>query len=272
VVKGHPRHAYQNAFDGLQIDLSDAIRLWELTRRLNSNTSTSRRLLGQDPRGRPAPVHTSLHRAIVVAAIGAWESFVERLVEAARDGSDPESWSDRSDWYPIAGRNGQVQTPSSRNVRRLLWSYFHYDPRDVWEVSVRQTLAESGVAGVNWGSHHLTRYKTSKAAAFLDGVVQVRHGFAHQESDRKMRPPAGVAILGRNGTWNVNLHHAENSLRCIVQLAVLTADGLAQHLGERRDVNWTIAMKNDGWKFLLGDGDAFMCVELVWSKRRNNLF
>ena len=270
--RGRKRHPFQVAFTTLSAQLTDAERLALLTISKTDDLTALRRDKYSRGGGAPPSVHKTLHRATIVAAVGAWEAFNEELATVACD-LDP-TWPDRKDWFVISGSRGAFQTPNSRKVRSTYWSLFHYDPIADWAITVRTNAVELGTGKSYWRGPRVT-HVGDDAADFLDGVVNIRHDFAHQDSKltrtskgaKPARPLAGLAEQGRTGKWNVHLVHALNALSCVLQLAVLTADGLCQHLEIVRDVNWTSAMTRETWNTMLAGTPADDVITANWYLR-----
>lgn len=226
-------HPLQPALDGLCVHLQDAQRMYGLICRQLDEMTTGRRAGGKGGQGAPPLEHKTLNRATILAAVGAWEAFTEDLATYAANAAPSTAMSSRKGWYPIKGQRSLVQTPSPDNVRKLLWGLFGYDPLDDWEVVVVTNGNETGQTGTWRGSLH-THVKDD-AAKFLQATVNVRHAFAHQDREKKIDPVIGMAQARASGGSNVGSHHAENAVSAVLQLAVLTAHGLArqQGMGER---------------------------------------
>lgn len=228
-------HPLQPALDQLPQHIGDAQQLHGLTQRQLAEMVTRRKAAGGPGGGAPPIEHKTLNRATILAAVGAWEAFVEDLAShglAALPAS--AELSARKGWFPVKGRNSMVQTPSPGNVRKLLWGLFGYDPIDDWQIVVTTNGSELTPGGGTWrGQMH--KHNEQDAAAFLGATVSVRHAFAHQDSDKRITPVVGMAQERSGGGSNVGSHHAENAVSGVLQLAVLTTHGLARHLslGER---------------------------------------
>lgn len=82
-----------------------------------------------------------------------------------------------------------MQTPSPYNLRKLYWTFFRYDPTSDWDWAVEVAPAELG-KGSNWRVG-ATTYRGPDASSFLDAMVKVRHGFAHQDKAQKPPPMRG---------------------------------------------------------------------------------
>ncbi len=164
-----------------------------------------------------------------MAAVGAWEAFTEDLATCASDAQASTVMSSRKAWYPIKGARSLVETPSPDNVRKLLWGLFGYDPLDDWQVVVVTNGREMGSGGTWRGRTHT--HVAEDAAKFLKATVNVRHAFAHQDKSKKIDSVIGMAQARAAGGSNVGSHHAQNAVGGVLQLAVLTAHGLAEHQG-----------------------------------------
>lgn len=268
MTAGVRRHPYQNALDQLARYVVDACRLqFVIQERIGRNTQERRRSGGHG-RGAPDIYHKTLNRAVAVAAVGAWEAFNEHLATAAAL-EKYGTWREYLDWYPISGKSGQIQTPSSRNVRRLYWSLFQFDPLPHWRVDVTASPWEISGTGSHWRVSSVT-YSGREASTFLDGVVSIRHGFAHQDvlgvsgSGTTTRPLPGLAVPGRDGKWNVNSHHAENAISCVLQLAIITATELGRFLSVPQKLRWTEAMNRAEWSQFLTSTPALALVKSDW--------
>jgi hypothetical protein len=216
--------------------------------------------------------HKTLNRATILAAVGAWEAFTEDLATYAADARPSPAMSSRKGWYPIKGRHSLVQTPSPENVRRLLWGLFGYDPVDDWSVVVVTNGNEIGTGGTWRGQLHT--HAKEGAAAFLKATVDVRHSFAHQDRDKKITPVIGMAQARAAGGTNVGSHHAQNAVGGVLQLAVLTAHGLASHLGMGERFRFKMAMRDDdtipvpgtaSWLWWLDGTPAMAKIDAHWA-------
>jgi hypothetical protein len=179
-----------------------------------------------------------------LAAVGAWEAFVEDLAEYAVDSLPPSSsLSSLKGWFPIKGYSSMVQTPSPEHVRKLLWGLFNYDPLGDWTIVVTTNGNELVSGGGTWRGRthtHVGRH----ASDFLQATVNVRHEFAHQDKAKQIASVVGMAQEGAAGDSNVGSHHAENAISAILQLAVLTSHGLARHLSMGENFRYKKAMQD----------------------------
>jgi hypothetical protein len=216
--------------------------------------------------------HKTLNRAVILAAVGAWEAFTEDLATCAADNDGSAVMSSRREWYPIKGTASLVQTPSPRNVRKLLWGLFGYDPLDDWEVMVVTNGNEMGRGGTWRGETH-THLK-GDAAQFLQATVNVRHSFAHQDKEKKIQSVIGMAQAREAGGVNVGSHHAQNAVGGVLQLAVLTAHGLSRHLGMGERFRFKKAMNDLGavpspgsgsWLWWLDGTPALTAITANWA-------
>jgi hypothetical protein len=234
--------------------LSDAQRIHEVIQERLQQTTSDRRAQGKTGGGQPGKQHSSLNRAVVVAAVGALEAFSEDLALTAQP-LDPQATPLGNNWYKIDGKQGMVQTPSPWNLRKLFWTFFRYDPTPDWDwivqVAPRRARIRQRVA------YRSQQYQGADASEFLDAMVKVRHGFAHQDTAQK--PPAypGIVTLTPNNKISIHSHHATNALSVLVQFAVLTTQGLAKRLSvtgqfrwsdaRRRQPRWRVGDRAAGW-------------------------
>ncbi|MBN8883334.1 MAG: hypothetical protein J0H73_13595 [Salana multivorans] len=257
------KHPLQESLDNLPDYLADAARLYGIVEQRNATLAAERRASGnRTGAGSPPVANKSLNRAVVVASVGALEAFCEDLALRALPlvGTVAASTS----WFPIEGTGGMVQTPNSRNIAKMLWAHFHYDPRPDWNIVVSTSWAEVG-NGTRWRGT-TKNYQGNDAASALDTMVKVRHGFAHQ--DRASAPPSMPGIVELTPTRKLSLqsHHALNSMSIVVQVAVQTTHGLAAHLGQPTGpFRWKQAMGAGGWERLLGDTPAATEVQAQWT-------
>ncbi|MDX2973534.1 hypothetical protein [Kribbella solani] len=208
--------------------LTDASRLLGIVEERNAELAARRRGAGnRTGAGQPPAAHKSLNRAVVVASVGALEAFCEDLAIRAR-GHAPGALVGRP-WYAIEGSRGIVQTPSSNNIAKLFWTYFHYDPRPDWELQVTCGWQELSGTGTN-SRGTTTVYRGTAAAEALDAVVKVRHGFAHQDRANAPAKTPGLVDLTPTGKLSLQSHHAANSIRLVVQTAIQTVHGLSRHV------------------------------------------
>jgi len=207
--------------------------------------------------------YSALHRGVVVAAVGALEAFSEDLAITAQN-HDPQARPPLNSWYNIAGGNGMVQTPSPYNLRKLFWTFFRYDPHDDWDWQVQVASIETGGTGT-WRTG-TTQLSKAEASQFLDTMVKVRHGFAHQDKAQKLVKCPGIASQTPAGKIVIHSHHATNAVSVLVQYAVLTAAGLAASLGFTDTFRWLKAMTDDGWEDLLAGTPAGTLVSQTWRR------
>ncbi|MEU4918933.1 hypothetical protein AB0G29_06120 [Streptomyces parvus] len=241
--------------------LADAQHLHYVTHERLAKTAADRQAQGKPGSGQPGKQHASLNRAIVVAAVGALEAFSEDLALTAQP-LDAQAMPPSNNWYQIDGSRGMVQTPNPLNLRKLFWTFFRYDPMPDWDWSVAIAPAEQG-RGTTWRNGVAT-YRAADAASFLDAMVKVRHGFAHQ--DKAQRPPAfpGIVTLTPGKKLSIHSHHATNALSVLVQFAVLTTHGLADKLALAEKLRWSRAMTNSGWEDLLRGTPAGTAITQNW--------
>ena len=256
-------HPLQCSLDKLIGYLRDGQLIFDYTEEQAQKLAEKRRARGSgNGGGRPPAVHYSLHRAVVVAALGAWEEFCEDLALTAVKQLDPKAVPPR-DWYKISGKNGMVQTPNADNVRKLFWTLFHYDPVQDWDINVTVSPYEIGVSSVRWRREE-RRYQGAAAADFLDTMMAKRDALAHQ--DKAVAPAARPGITEKTGAGKITIqsHHAENSLSVVVQLAILTTRGLADTLELTRPLRWSRHMTEAGWSRLLDGTTAGNFVAAEW--------
>lgn len=265
-------HPLQPALDQLCVHLRDAQQLHGLIRRQLDDMTAARRATGGHGGGAPRLEHKTLNRATILAAVGAWEAFTEDLATCGSQANPSAVMSSRKNWYPIKGARSLVQTPSPDNVRKLLWGLFGYDPLDDWEVVVVTNGTEMGSGGTWRGRTHI--HKKDEAAKFLSATVNVRHTLAHQDRDKRIDSVIGMAQARTAGGSNVGSHHAQNAVGGVLQLAVLTAHGLARHqaMGEKfrfkRAMHETAAIPNPGsasWLTWLEGTPAMTMITTHWT-------
>jgi hypothetical protein len=240
--------------------LSDAQQINEVIQERLRQITSDRRAKGKPGGGQPGKPHSSLNRAVVVAAVGALEAFNEDLALTAQP-LDPQA-TPPSDWYQIDGKYGMVQTPSPYNLRKLYWTFFRYDPTSDWDWSVDVSPAELGT-GSAWRVGG-KRYQGVDAASFLHAMVKVRHGFAHQDKAEKPPVYAGIVTLTPAGKISIHSHHATNALSVLLQFAVLTSYGLSNRLPITGRFRWSARMSSAGWQGLLTGTPAGSLVTKNW--------
>lgn len=253
-------HPLQRPLDSVIDYLSDAQLIHGVIQQRLQQTTADRRAQGKTGGGQPGREHSSLNRAVVVAAVGALEAFNEDLALTAQP-LDPQA-TPPSDWYKIDGKSGMVQTPSPYNLRKMFWTFFRYDPTTVWDWVVQVAPAEIG-RGSAWRVA-AKQYQGSDASTFLDAMVKVRHGFAHQ--DKAQKPPAfpGIATLTPKDKISIHSHHATNALSVLVQFAVLTTHGLSDYLSVSGSFRWSSRMTDARWEELLKGTPAGALVSTTW--------
>ena len=265
-------HPLQPALDRMCVHLRDAQQLHGLIRRQLDELTAERRAAGGHGGGPPRLEHKTLNRATILAAVGAWEAFTEDLATCAADASASVAMPDRRRWYPIRGGRSMVQTPSPDNVRKLLWGLFGYDPLGDWEVVVVTNGNEMGSDGT-WRRLTHTHVR-GDAAKFLKATVDVRHTFAHQDKDKKIDSVAGMAQARAAGGSNVGSHHAQNAVSGVLQLAVLTAHGLARQQGMSEQFRFKKAMQDQdavpepgtaSWLWWLEGTPAMTAITAHWT-------
>lgn len=257
-----PRHPLQESLEHLPEYLADASRLFLIVEERNAALAARRRAAGNATgAGSPPVANKSLNRAVVVASVGALEAFFEDL--ALQSAALAGSASTLKPWFPIAGSKGMVQTPNSQNIAKMLWVYFHYDPRPSWDIAVQASPAEIG-SGSRWRVA-TTSYSGAAAANALDAMVKVRHGFAHQDRGSAPVSTPGIVELTPTGKLSLQSHHALNSMSLVVQLAIQTTHGLAAHIGVgAASLRWKRAMTSAGWERLLAATPVVGDVRALW--------
>ena len=256
-------HPLQESLDNLPEYLTDARRLYEIVEQQLVGLAEARRAAGyRTGGGQPPAVHKSLNRAVVVAAVGALEAFCEDLAIRALPLVQGAAVS--KPWFPIAGKNGMVQTPHSENIAKLFWSYFRYDPRPDWDVLVTTAWSEVGT-GTNWRGT-TKRYQGLEAAKALDAMVRVRHGFAHQDRSNAPLSTAGIVSLTPSGNLSLQSHQAFNSMSLVVQVAVQMTHGLTNHLVRPTgSIRWKKVMTQADWERLLCDTPVASDITASWT-------
>lgn len=225
--------------------------------------TAARQARGQGGNGQPGREHSALNRAVVVAAVGALEAFSEGLALTTQR-HHPSANPPLNNWYNIAGGSGMVQTPSPFNLRKLFWTFFRYDPHDDWDWRVQVAPIETGGTGT-WRTA-TTQLSKAQASQFLDTMVKVRHGFAHQDKNQKLVQCPGIASQTSSGKIVIHSHHATNALSVLMQFAVLTTTGLANHLGFTDQFRWVKPMTDSGWEDLLAGTPAGQLVSQTWKR------
>lgn len=253
-------HPLQGPLDRMIDYLSDAQRIHDVIQERLRQTTADRRAQGKPGGGQPGKQHSSLNRAVVVAAVGALEAFNEDLALTAQP-LDPQA-TPPAPWYQIDGKKGMVQTPSPYNLRKLYWTFFRYDPTSDWDWAVEVAPAELG-KGSNWRVG-ATTYRGPDASSFLDAMVKVRHGFAHQDKAQKPPAYAGIVTLTPTGRISIHSHHATNALSVLLQFAVLTTTGLADRLSVAGQFRWSTQMAAANWEGLLRNTPAGTMVSKNW--------
>ncbi|RPF41838.1 hypothetical protein EDD96_5663 [Streptomyces sp. Ag109_G2-6] len=257
-------HPLQAPLINLVDYLRDARLIHEVVESQLQQTTAERLARGyKTGAGQPKVQHKSLNRAVVVASVGAWEAFCEDLALAAQT-QDSQATPPKDNWYKIDGPKGIVQTPNSNNVGRLFWTFFRYDPIPDWSLDVQVSPSELGY-GTGWRVANKS-YQAAEAAGFLDAMVKVRHGFAHQDKAQKPPEHAGIVTKTPGERMAVHSHHARNSLSAVIQLAVLTTCGLSDHLQLKPGFRWSRHMRDGGWEAFLADTAAWAKMVGEWSK------
>ncbi|MFF5788892.1 hypothetical protein ACFY8P_28475 [Streptomyces sp. NPDC012693] len=246
--------------------LRDAQLIHRATQERLAQKTTARKAQGKGGAGQPGAEHSALNRAVVVAAVGALEAFTEDLTLTAQK-HHPPAMPPRSEWYTVAGPNGMVQTPSPTNLRKLFWTFFRYDPMAVWDWQVRVSESETG-GTTTWPSGTV-RLAGADAFKFLETMVKVRHGFAHQDKGQLKVHSPGIAGQTAGGKISIHAHHATNAVSVLLQYAVLTTAGLARDLGCTktcctRQFRWSTAMSGSAWEPHLVGTPAGVLIRKAW--------
>lgn len=253
----------QSPIDEMTAYLRDAQMIHQVTRERLDRLTADRQAQGKGGNGQPGVVHSALNRGVVVAAVGALEAFNEDLAITAQN-HHPQAKPPLNNWYNIAGGKGMVQTPSPNNLRKLFWTFFRYDPQDDWDWRVQVSLSETGGTGT-WRTA-TTQLSKAQASQFLDTMVKVRHGFAHQDKDQKLVECPGIASQTASGKIVIHSHHANNALSVLLQYAVLTTAGLARSLSITDQFRWIKPMSEAGWEDLLTGTPAGALVTQTWKR------
>ncbi|AZS75696.1 hypothetical protein DDE74_36675 [Streptomyces lydicus] len=119
-------HPLQGPLDRMIDYLSDAQRLHDVIQEKLQQTTAGRRAQGRSGGGQPGKQHSSLNRAVVVAAVGALEAFNEDLALTAQP-LDPQA-TPPSPWYQIDGRQGMVQPPQPLQPAQALLDFLPVRP------------------------------------------------------------------------------------------------------------------------------------------------
>ncbi|MFJ3931574.1 hypothetical protein [Streptomyces sp. NPDC090029] len=259
-------HPLQSPLDKMTDYLRDAQLIHRATQERLTQRTTERQAQGKRGNGQPGAEHSALNRAVVVAAVGALEAFTEDLAITAQE-HYPSAKPPRKEWYAVAGPNGMVQTPSPTNLRKLFWTFFRYDPMPAWDWQVRVSESETG--GTNTWPSGTAQLAGADAFAFLDTMVKVRHGFAHQDKGQLKVHSPGIASQTTGGKISIHAHHATNAVSVLLQYAVLTTAGLAGDLGCTnncctRQFRWSTAMSQAGWEPHLVGTPASVLVRKTW--------
>ncbi|MBS2966681.1 hypothetical protein KGA66_26830 [Actinocrinis puniceicyclus] len=253
----------QPPVDAMTGYLRDAQMIHQATQERLTQLTAARQAQAGRGNGQPGVVHSALNRGVVVAAVGALEAFSEDLAITAQK-HHPQAMPPMNNWYNIAGSNGMVQTPSPYNLRKLFWTFFRYDPHDDWEWQVQVAPIETGGTGT-WRTG-TTQLSKAQASQFLDTMVKVRHGFAHQDKDQKLVKCPGIASQTSSGKIVIHSHHATNAVSVLLQFTVLTTAGLASNLGFTDKFRWIKPMTNAGWEELLVGTPAGTLVSQTWQR------
>lgn len=265
-------HELQKPLDRLVYYMNDARNVYATIFRLQQQLTAVRKEGGASSgAGAPSREHKSLNRAVVVATVGAMEAFFEDVALSALE-ARPNLAAPAKEWYPIAGSRGMIQTPSPYNIRKLFWTYFNIDPTERWDIvtlcdgnEISAANPSSKIRKGTWRGHYLQHSK-SDASAFIDAMVKVRHGFAHQDSSIKTARKAGILTVTKGGSISVHSHHAVNSMSALVQIAIITAMHLAEVLDmDSREFRWSARMSNIGnWEWLLAGTPAGDLADGYW--------
>jgi hypothetical protein len=253
----------QHPVDNMISYLRDAQMIHRVTQERLGQLTVVRQAQGGRGNGQPGAEHSALNRGVVVAAVGALEAFSEDLAISAQS-HYPQAQPPLKNWYDIAGTKGMVQTPSPNNLRKLFWTFFRHDPRDDWNWQVQVAPIETGGTGT-WRTA-TTQLAKDQASLFLDTMVNVRHGFAHQDKDKKLVKFPGIASQTPSGKIVIHSHHATNAVSVLVQYGLLTAVGLAQSLGFTDEFRWIKKMTDSGWEELLVGTPAGDLVAQTWKR------
>jgi hypothetical protein len=162
----------------------------------------------------------AIHHAGVVMSIGAWESYVESVLQESIDamsrnlaaGGVTPLWAQLT--FSIAMKDvktsiAQLNTPNSENVQRLFKESIGFDPWPAWTWNVPRR---------QWTSVEMR--------SRLNGWLRVRHGIAHGAG-----LPTDIAwIRDASGQSKLTLKLLKECRRTIKHLATQTDNALKQFL------------------------------------------
>lgn len=258
-----PKHPLQDPVDRLVVYLEDARSLYTIIETELDRLRAARLAGGATSgRGRPRSESKSLNRAVLVASVGAMEAFFEDLALTAQAWDAARLVPPDVNWYPIAGSRGMIQTPNPNNLAKLFWTFFRYDPRDDWDITVPASSVDLGVGSSSWRSKTAS-HSGPQAVAFMGAMVQVRHGFAHQEV-KDIPTHAGIVHKTPTGGLSIQSHHALNSISAVVQVALQTAQGLSRELQMPGQFRWIKPFSDAQWEPLLANTPVAANIRADW--------
>ena len=259
------KHPLQDPVDRLVDYLKDARSLYTIIEEQLARTRADRLAGGAATgRGRPRSEWKSLNRAVLVASVGAVEAFYEDLALTAIASNPARYTPPENGWYPIAGSRGIIQTPNPFNLAKLFWTFFRYDPRTDWDIKVPASSVDLGVGSSSWRSK-TAAHTGPQAVAFMDAMVQVRHGFAHQEA-KHLATHAGIVQRTPTGGLSIQSHHALNSISAVVQVAIQSAEGLGRELQLAGEFRWIKSFSDASWEPLLADTPVAASIRADWGR------
>ena len=226
------RYVFQDAFERFIAALNDALLLGVEAGYVNKRKSAAR--------GSGGGINVesrAMYRAMAVISVAAWEDFNEQVVEKGyeylRQTAQRAVPGELRDWFPPS----KLESPSSRNVRKLYWAYFGLDPMPSWWFTFAARAREIGIDADWWRSFNDPTHieertrRGADAARWLDSLVRLRHANAHQDPKiYKQLPETGVATPNP-GKWGVTEYTGQNAIAVVAQLALCTIQALSQHLG-----------------------------------------
>lgn len=235
-----PVHPFQASVDALPSYLADALQINEVATDRIQALVEERRKAGKNGSGRPGAASKSLNRAVVVAAVGALEAFCEDLALTALPLVPMASKA--KPWFAVKGSRGMVQTPNSESIAKMFWVYFRYDPRPDWNFLVTTAWSEVRPGGTQWRGT-TANYSGTDAAAAIDAMVKVRHGFAHQDRASLPGTKPGIVAVTPSGKLSFQSHHAFNAMSVVAQAGLQLTHGLANFIsGPDRSLRWKSCM------------------------------
>lgn len=156
------------------------------------------------------------YKASVAAAVGCWEGYIEAVlrefVSKVRVQSHRKTWSLIAQFEALVDKlASELNTPSWEKARELILTVTGMDPFASWI----------------WIPKFQNQNDTKN---FFDGVLRVRHAFAH--GFKIPHDVAGVAVAGE-----LDAGFVEDAISCIRFFASKTDDLLAYELTHRHACN-----------------------------------